>query len=191
MFCLSLAFFLRFFKLALAVAIVYLLWEAFSLAFNCVYWKAFKIHGIYTPSDPHEHSYHGTHNRTNAARPVELANFHSCDPLITRVILSNYLIPFWMCFHRTLVAVDCSKIFFYFICDYFGNSLQSKSKLFGRNSICCYSFSPIVKRPSVRVSKKYTLKNDKISILILKSITIIARFIDFSFHTFSYTAYNV
>lgn len=61
---------------------------ASSLAFNWLL-KSFG-NGRYTPPpDSHEHSYHGTHDRTNAARPIALAHVPS-DHLITRAILSHY-----------------------------------------------------------------------------------------------------
>lgn len=118
--------------------------------------KAFEIDGIYTPSDPHEHSYHGAHTRTSAARPVTLAHFQSSDPLITRVMLSNYLISFWMRFHRTSVAVDCANTFTFHKRLFWFNSLLFKSQLFGRKSICCYCL--FAKWPSIRVSKKSSIQ---------------------------------
>lgn len=47
--------------------------------------------GIYTPSDSHDNSYHGTHDRTCASRPIALARVQSFDHLITRATVSHYL----------------------------------------------------------------------------------------------------
>lgn len=60
-------------------------WAACSLAFNYVYWRASEMGGIYyTPSDAHEHSYHGTHDRTSnriGARPIVRSPGLSRDPI--------------------------------------------------------------------------------------------------------------
>lgn len=62
-------------------------------AFNYDYWRALGTGGIHTstPFDSPDRSYHGTHDRTSAPRPIALTPVQSSDHLITRDILSHYL----------------------------------------------------------------------------------------------------
>ena len=105
--------------------------------------------GVYTPSDSHDHSYHGTHNRTSnhiGARSIVRS------PSLSRVPI---VLSFNSCFHCTTVAyrrkiyrkIQCVYIAqrslrsceirtnTFFICDYFGNNWRFISNFFGRTNI--------------------------------------------------------
>ena len=109
--------------------------------------------GVYTPSDSHDHSYHGTHNRTS--------NHIGARSIVRSPSLVPLVLSFNSCFHCTTVAyrrkiyrkIQCIYIAqrslwivrvsyeYFFICDYFGNSLRTISIFFGRTTVYCFCSS--------------------------------------------------